>query len=90
MYEIPCAEVERILLRRAGWISDNAACELAGVMPAVLERMKAAGVIHSDVRWREDLMKAGPVERQSIDDLFLRISRQAELISMTDDTKISW
>lgn len=90
VYEIPCAEVERILQRRAAWISDNAACELAGVLPAVLERMKAAGVIRSDVRWREDLMKAGPVERQSIDDLFLRISRQAERTSMTDDTKIAW
>jgi hypothetical protein len=25
----------------------------------VLERMKAAGVIQSDTRWREDLMKGG-------------------------------
>ncbi|MGB6054074.1 MAG: TniQ family protein, partial [Burkholderiaceae bacterium] len=55
VYEILCAEVERIQQQRAGWISDLAACELASVPPAVLERMKAAGVVQSDLRWREDL-----------------------------------
>lgn len=71
-------------------LSDTAACELAGVPPTVLERMKAAGVIQSDIHWREDLMKGGPVELQSVNDLFLRVSRQAESAVVTEDAAIAW
>ncbi|ALE53297.1 hypothetical protein AC233_00070 [Burkholderia sp. HB1] len=90
LFEIPCPEVERIRRRRARWISDTAACELAGVTPVVLERMKAAGVIQSDVRWREDLMKGGPVERQSIVDLHERVERSAERAAVADDSTLTW
>jgi hypothetical protein len=90
VYEIPCTEVARIQLRRAEWISDIAACELAGVSPAVFERMKAAGVIRSDIRWREDLMKGGPVEHQSLHDLYACVDRGAEPVIVSDDATLTW
>jgi len=90
VYEIPCAEVERIKQQRAGWISDIAACELASVPPAVLERMKAAGVIRSDIRWREDLMKGGPVAHQSMLDLLESVNRRVEPAALTDDATLTW
>lgn len=90
VYEIPCAEVERIRQQRGGWIADITACELAGVSPALLERMKAAGVIRSDIRWREDLMKGGPVECQSIVDLYKRVDGWAEPAAMTDEVTLTW
>ncbi|MGB6053752.1 MAG: hypothetical protein WBG17_00785, partial [Burkholderiaceae bacterium] len=76
--------------QRAGWISDLAACELASVPPAVLERMKAAGVVQSDLRWREDLMKGGPVERQSVLDLYGRVDRWAAPAAAADDATLTW
>ncbi|MHA6839793.1 hypothetical protein ACQUJZ_02280 [Ralstonia pseudosolanacearum] len=90
LFEVPCAEVERIQRQRAGWISDIVACELAGVSPIVLERMKAAGVIRSDVRWREDLMKGGPVERQSISELHERVERSTQSVVVGDDSTLTW
>lgn len=90
LFEIPCAEVERIQRHRSEWISDVVACELAGVSPAVLERMKAAGVIRSDIRWREDLLKGGPVERQSIADLRERVERSTKPVVLADDSTLTW
>jgi hypothetical protein len=90
LYEIPCAEAERIRGQRAGWIPDVAACELAGVTPAVLKRMKAAGVIESDTRWREDLMKGGPVERQSILNLHERVEQLVHHAVEADDSTLTW
>ncbi|MBB6317305.1 TniQ family protein [Paraburkholderia tropica] len=90
LFEIPCEEVERIQQQRARWISDNDACELAGVPPIVLASMKAAGVIQSDARWREDLMKGGPVERQSIMDMHERVERLAQTTAVADDATLTW
>lgn len=90
LFEIPCAEVESIRRQRAGWISDNDACELADVSPIVLARMKAAGVIQSDARWREALMKGGPVERQSILDLYEHVERSAQTTVVADDLTLTW
>lgn len=90
VYEISCVEVERIQKQRAEWISDPAACELANVPPVVLERMKAAGVIRSDIRWREDLTKGGPVRHQSILDLFGRVDQFAEPGAVTEDATVTW
>jgi hypothetical protein len=90
VFEIPYAEVERIQRQRSEWISDIDACELAGVPPIVLERMKAAVVVRSDVRWREDLMKGGPVERQSITDLYQRVDHWAQPVAVPDDTTLTW
>lgn len=88
VYEVARAEVERIQQRRAEWISDTTACELASVSPAVLERMKAAGVIRSDICWREDIMKGGPVERQSLLDLYSRVDRWAQPVA--EDEMLTW
>ena len=90
VYEIPCVEVERIQQQRAKWISDTEACDMACVTPVVLERMKGAGVIRSDIRWREDLMKGGPVERQSVIDLYERVGRFAEPIAVGDEATLIW
>jgi hypothetical protein len=90
VYEISSAEIQRTQQQRAEWISDIAACELARVPPVVLERMKAAGVIRSDVRWREDLMKGGPVEHQSILDLYERVDRWAEPAAVSDGATLTW
>ncbi|MBN3759889.1 TniQ family protein [Burkholderia sp. Ac-20365] len=90
LFEIPCREVERIQRQRAGWISDVVACELAGVTPVVLERMKAACVIQSDIRWREDLMKGGPVNRQSILDLHECVGRLSQHAAVIDDATCTW
>ncbi|MCR5894323.1 MULTISPECIES: TniQ family protein [Burkholderia] len=90
LFEIPCAEVERIQQQRGEWISDSEACKQTGVPPAVLERMKSAGIIRSDGRWREDLMKGGPVERQSIRDLYERVDQQVEPAAIADDSMLTW
>lgn len=90
VYEVACAEVERIRQRRAEWISDVAACELAGVTPAVLERMKTAEVIRSDVRWREDLMKGGPVERRCLQDLHVRVSQLVQPDATMERETLTW
>lgn len=90
VYEVSCAEVERIQQRRAEWISDIAACELAAVSPVVLERMKAAGVIRSDIRWREDLMKGGPVEHQSLLDLYARVDRWVQTVALAEEATLTW
>ncbi|NDP40904.1 MAG: hypothetical protein GZ093_19620 [Rhodoferax sp.] len=90
VYEVSCAEVERIQKRRAEWISDITACELANVTPVVLERMKAAGVIRSDIRWREDIMKGGPVERQSLLDLYTSVDRGAQSAAVAEDATLTW
>lgn len=90
VYEIPCTEVERIKRRRAEWISDTVACELARISPSVLERMKAAGVIASDARWREDLLKGGAVEQKSLLDLYERVVQSAEPSAVDDDVTLTW
>lgn len=90
VYEIPCTEVERIQQQRSGWISDTAACELAGVTPAVLQRMKAAGVICSDIRWREDLMKGGPVEYQSLMNLYSQVEQRVRTSALGEEATLTW
>ncbi|MFC7298086.1 TniQ family protein [Herminiimonas aquatilis] len=90
VYEIPCVEIERIQQKRAGWISDTMACEIANVTAVVLERMKAAGVIRSDIRWREDIMKGGPVELLSISELYEYVERQVVPAAVTDDASTTW
>jgi hypothetical protein len=90
LFEIPCTEVERIRRQRDEWISDDEACERAGVPPAVLERLKAAEVIRSDVRWREDLMKGGPVAQQSLVDLYERVNQWTAPNAIADEGTLKW
>ncbi len=90
VYEIPCSEVERIQAHRGGWVSIDQACELAGVSPAVMKHMMAAGVVASDVNWRHDLLKGGQVEQRSILELLERIRISAQPEDLSDDDKLTW
>lgn len=90
VFEVAHTEVERIVQHRAQWIDDTAACALVGVPPAVLERMKAAGVIRSDARWREDLLKGGPIERQSLLDLQAQVARSAQSAPPAEGATRTW
>lgn len=74
VYEVSRTEVERIQARRAEWVSEDVAAEVAGVPVSVLRNMMAAEVIASDAQWRRDLCKGGPVERKSLDDLLARLN----------------
>jgi hypothetical protein len=65
-------------------------CEAARISPAVLDRMKAAGVIQSDVRWREDLLKGGPINHQSMVNLLDKVNRLAEPTKIVDDATVTW
>jgi len=90
-YEIAREEVRRIQQQRSEWVSDERACELAGVSPAVLAHMMAAGVIESDVNWRHDLLKGGPVKAASIEALLerLRVAAVPVAVSAEDET-LTW
>lgn len=90
VYELPHGEVSRISERRGAWVSCAQACELAGSPESVLEHMMSAKVIRADVNWRQDLLKGGPVERNSILELTERIRTASELDSVTDDEKLTW
>lgn len=90
LYEIPRAEVARIQERRGQWVTSAQACELAGVPSSVLEHMMVAGVICSDVNWRQDILKGGLVEHRSILELVDRIREAAEPTSAADDEKLTW
>ncbi|MGT2506883.1 TniQ family protein [Cupriavidus basilensis] len=90
VYEIPRAEVTRIQERRSEWVSAAQACELAGVPESVLEHMMSAGVIRSDVNWRQDILKGGLVEHSSILEMVEHIGEAAEPSAATDDEKLTW
>lgn len=89
-YELPRTEVERIQRRRSEWISSDTACEVAGVTPAVLEQMIAAGVITADVNWRTDLLKAGPVKADTMSILFHRIQEAVEATEDSHGETLTW
>lgn len=90
VYELACAEVERIKQRRNEWVSSVEACELAGVPPSVLEHMIAAGVIRADINWRHDLLKGGLVERRSVSELADSVRDAAEPAPASEDDKLTW
>ncbi|CAG2159418.1 TniQ family protein [Cupriavidus numazuensis] len=90
VYEIPRAEVMRIQGQRGEWMNSAQACELAGVPTSVLEHMMSAGVIRSDVNWRQDILKGGLVERRSVLELYERVREAAEPAAGTDDEKLTW
>jgi len=52
--------------------------------------LRAVIDIRSDVRWREDLIKGGPVEHQSILDLHERVGRWAQSAAVADDSTLTW
>ena len=78
VYEIPEPDVLRIAKERTNWIHEDEAARSAEVGEVVLSHMMKAGVINSDVRWRNDILKAGPIERRSMDALFDALSGNEE------------
>lgn len=52
--------------------------------------MKAADVIRSHIRWREDLLKGGPVEHQSLVELHARIGREAPSAATLHEATLPW
>ncbi|WP_186223236.1 hypothetical protein [Burkholderia gladioli] len=90
LYEIPRAEVSRIQARRSEWMTCAHACELAGVPSSVLEHMMAAGVVRSDINWRQDILKGGQVERGSVVELFERVRDAAEPATAAEDERVLW
>lgn len=89
VYEIPRSEVTRIQLARGEWVSEAQACEIAAVPPSVLTHMMTAGVIRSDVNWRHDLLKGGPVHAPSIHALSERVRGAAELGAAHEDETLT-
>lgn len=73
IYEFPKAEVERICNRRSEWLSDDEAMQTMGVPVSVLRMMCEAEVICSDVKWRVNIYKKGPIEKKSLEELHGRI-----------------
>lgn len=90
VYEISRAEVGRITQARHGWVAASKAREFAGVPDSVLQHMIRAGVINSDARWRNDILKAGPVEAKSIDALYEGLVRIAKPVPAGDDDLVLW
>lgn len=90
VYEIPNDEVKRIQQQRIAWCSSDEACELAGVAPAVLDHMRAAEVIRADSHWRQDLLKAGPIERNSIHTLMESIQTAANISAVPEADTLRW
>lgn len=78
VYEVPKSEVQRIQERRAEWVSDAEACDMARVPMSVLGHMVAANVIVSDPNWRHDILKGGAIEKHSVVTLFEKLIRQAQ------------
>lgn len=50
----------------------------------------SAGVIRSDVNWRQDILKGGLVEHRSVLELVERIGEAVEPVAATDDETLTW
>lgn len=90
IYELHRREIDRIKQCRNEWLTVDSACERAGVPKVVLERMIAAEVVRSDSYWKEDILKGGLVERQSLTQLSERINRAAQPANVKDNAKLHW
>ncbi|RQS61245.1 hypothetical protein DID96_33435 [Burkholderia sp. Bp8963] len=90
VYEIPAAEIERIKQRRGEWVSDMQACEVAQVPPSVLSHMVDAEVVTADVNWRHDIYKGGPIQLQSLTNLFETVNGMAKQHPSDDGERLTW
>ncbi|TPG24967.1 TniQ family protein [Variovorax guangxiensis] len=66
VYQVAVTEVEAIIEARRLWATDEVACTMLGVPPAVLGHLCDAGAVVREVRWKEDLRKGGPIELASL------------------------
>ncbi|MCA8082100.1 TniQ family protein [Burkholderia cepacia] len=90
VYEIPTAEIERIKRRRSQWVSDAQACDVAKVPQSVLVHMVDAEVVVADPNWRHDIYKGGPIQLQSLTNLFETINRMAKQHESDDGERLTW
>ena len=68
-YEMPEEEVARLLAERQRWTSTDAAAAHLGIGEAVLKQLGEVGIVATDVNWRSDLLKGGPVLHESVEAL---------------------
>lgn len=68
-YQISEAEVDRVQAARSGWVDEKSACNLLDVPESVLRSLVASGAVTTDIRWREDIFKGGPVAVASAEEL---------------------
>ena len=90
VYHVPVKEVERIAKLRAEWISEDEACTLAHVAPAVMKLMMAAEVVESDIKWRQDILKAGPIRKSSLVSLCELLTRRSGRRDVPGEDCVSW
>lgn len=81
-YEIPSEEVDRIRNARSNWISVSLACEFSKVSQVVLKALCDSDVIHSDINWRNDILKGGPVSHPSLMELTERLNSNVKTRSL--------
>lgn len=89
-YEIPRQDALRIVQERAGWIHEDDAVIRVGVGETVLRNMIKAGVVNSDVRWRNDVLKGGEIEVKSIDDLYAKLIKNLKTPVSPNDEIVRW
>ena len=90
IYEVSLTEVARISAQRATWVSLDAACEYAGVSPAVMESMMEAKVVDAEERWRKDLFKGGPILLSSVKSLHDRLVSSVTPIRAAEGEVVHW
>lgn len=90
VYEIPSVEIERIKQRRSEWVGDAQACDVAKVPQSVLVHMVDAEVVVADPNWRRDIYKGGPIQLQSLTNLFETVNRMAMQHESDDGERLTW
>lgn len=66
VYMVAVEDIEDIKLARRMWTSEEEACTMMGVPPAVLAHLSEAGVLVRDTKWQHDLRKGGPIDVASV------------------------
>lgn len=77
VYEIPVEEVARIEQIRDEWISMPQACQVTGLSESVLKNLLASRVVQSDINWKSDFFKAGPVHQGSLEKFTQKLGESA-------------
>lgn len=78
VHEVPITEVERLVLSRSAWVSEERAAELLNVPVSVLQLMVDSRVVKADVKWRHDIHKGGLILERSIHDLLETLKLHAQ------------
>lgn len=78
VYEVPITEVERLVLSRSAWVSEERAAELLNVPNSVLQLMLHSRVVTADLKWRNDIQKGGLVLERTVHDLLETLRQHAQ------------